>query len=226
VSAPQELAPGLWRWTARHPSWHPGAFGAEVASFAVVAGEELLLVDPLVAATDGDEATLGRLDALAATAANTAILITIPYHARSAEALSERYEARVHGPPGTAKRLPAGSRAFTTLEPGTVGPGGARAFAIGSPPRGERPLWLPSHDALAFGDAVVTTPDGDLRLWAQKPLDHAQRRFYRTRFTPTLSPLRDLPARRILTTHGEPILTGGAQALDEALDAEPWYHHG
>ena len=30
-----EIAPGLWRWTARHAEWHPGEWGAEVASFAV-----------------------------------------------------------------------------------------------------------------------------------------------------------------------------------------------
>jgi hypothetical protein len=31
VSVPAELAPDLWRWTARHP----GTFGAEIASFAL-----------------------------------------------------------------------------------------------------------------------------------------------------------------------------------------------
>jgi hypothetical protein len=44
----QQLPEGLWRWTARHPEWHPGVFGAEVGSYALRAGDELLLVDPLV----------------------------------------------------------------------------------------------------------------------------------------------------------------------------------
>ena len=44
----QELADGLWRWTARHPEWHPGSWGAEVACFAVDAGDVLLLIDPLL----------------------------------------------------------------------------------------------------------------------------------------------------------------------------------
>ena len=44
----QELADGLWRWTARHGEWHPGEWGAQVASFALDAGDVLLLVDPLV----------------------------------------------------------------------------------------------------------------------------------------------------------------------------------
>jgi hypothetical protein len=45
----KELAKGLHRWTARHPSWHPAdGFGAEVASFALETKDKhLLLVDPL-----------------------------------------------------------------------------------------------------------------------------------------------------------------------------------
>jgi hypothetical protein len=112
------------------------------------------------------------------------------------------------------------------LEPGAPGPAGAAAFLIGRPVRSERPLWLPSHRALAFGDAVVTTPDGALRLWAQKPLDDRGRRWYRERFAPTLAPLLDLPAQRVLVTHGAPVLEDGADALREALDAEPWFHRG
>jgi hypothetical protein len=30
----------------------------------------------------------------------------------------------------------------------------------------------------------------------------------------------------VLVTHGEPVLGGGTEALREALDARPWYHHG
>jgi hypothetical protein len=222
-----ELAPGLWRWTARHPGWHPaGDFGAEVASFALVAGNELLLVDPLL---PGDEeiagAVLTTLDALAATATATHILITIGYHVRSAEALSERYAARIHGPKTVAGRL-TDTKAFAILQPGATGPAEAVAHAIGSPPRSERPLWLPSHQAIAFGDALVTTPGGELRMWAQKPRDARQLAFYRDRFAPTLDPLRALPAKRILTTHGLPILHDGAAALAAALAAEPWFHDG
>ena len=89
-----------------------------------------------------------------------AILITIPYHTRSAEALSERYGAKIYGYPAVAKRLRKAS-----VEPidGEL-PGGARAFPIGKTlPRDAYLLAL--DDALAFGDAIVTTPDGELRVW-------------------------------------------------------------
>ena len=59
----EELAGGLWRGTARHGEWHPGEWGAQVASFALDAGGVLLLVDPLLPEDDAE--VLERLDALA-----------------------------------------------------------------------------------------------------------------------------------------------------------------
>jgi hypothetical protein len=204
----QELADGLWRWTARHGEWHPGEWGAQVASFALDAGDVTLLIDPLVPEEDFlDELVSGPV----------AILITIPYHTRSAEPLSERYGARIYGHPAVAKRLRNAS-----VEPidGEL-PGRARAFKI--PRRFETPIHLPSHEALAFGDAIVTTPDAELRMWSTAP---DRERWYRDTFAPALQPLRELSLRRILVTHGEPVLRDGSTALDAALSAPPWYHHG
>jgi hypothetical protein len=222
TNVPVEIAPGLWRWAARHPEWHPGRFGAEVASFALEAGEELLLVDPLLPVED-DGPVLDVLDRLS-TGRAVHVLITIGYHVRSAEPLRERYGGRVCGPPSCASRL-RDPDALRVLDPGVAGPAGVTAFAIGRPVRSERPLWLPSHNALAFGDAIVTTPDGELRLWAQHPLDDRRRRWYRDTFAPTLAPLLELPVQRVLVTHGAPVLDDGATALRDAL-GEPWFHRG
>jgi hypothetical protein len=216
------IGPGLWRWTARHPEWHPGAFGAEVASFALDAGGDLLLIDPLLPGED--TAVLDLLDGLAADR-DVHVLITIGYHVRSAEELCERYGGRVYGPHTCASRL-RNEALLTELEPGEPGPAGAMALPIGRPRRSELPLWLPSHAALAFGDSVVTTPDGELRVWVQDPVDDKRLRWYRERFAPTLEPLLALPAERILVTHGEPVLDGGASALRAAVAAEPWHHRG
>lgn len=208
----QELADGLWRWTARHGEWHPGEWGAQVASFALDAGDVTLLIDPLV--PEGDEALLD-----AVVRGPVAILITIPYHTRSAESLSERYGATIHGHPAVAKRLRTAKLAPIEGEL----PGGARAFPIGKPRRYEMPIHLPSHRALAFGDALVTTPDGELRMWSTS---RGRERWYRDAFVPTLAPLRELKLDRILVTHGDPVLRDGSAALQKALDAPPWYHHG
>ena len=215
----EELAGGLWRWTARHGEWHPGEWGAQVASFALDADGVTLLVDPLLPDDDGE--VLEALDALATD--RVAILITIPYHTRSAEALRERYDATIHGHPAVAKRL-ASTHGFEPAAPGDELPGGARPYAIGKPRRHEMPFYLPSHLAIAFGDALVTTPDGELRMWIFDTLDEKAERFYRERFGPSLAPLRELDVERVLVTHGEPIVEGGAAALAAALDAPPWYH--
>ena len=105
-----------------------------------------------------------------AVADRLAILITIPYHVRSAEELWRRYrkqaETTIHGHPAAAKRLEDRS-AFRAIEPGTPLPGGATAHTIGKPRRYETPLHLPSHEALVFGDAVAES-DGRLVVWASR----------------------------------------------------------
>jgi hypothetical protein len=220
--APAQLADGLWRWTARHPEWHPGEFGSEVASFALREGHETLLIDPLlppeaVPVLDLIEQELGE---------RLAILITNPYHVRSSEQIRDRFRGQVEttiwGHQACRKRLadPAGFRAF---EAGDPLPAGASAHRIGRPRRFETPLHLPGHDALAFGDAVAEV-DGALRLWADGSVDEDVSRFYHERFNPTLEPLLELDFDRVLVTHGEPVLERGREQLAKALRAEPWYH--
>ena len=220
--APEQLADGLWRWTARHPEWHPGDFGSEVASFAFKAGDETILVDPLLppepdAVLDLIERELGE---------RLAILITIPYHVRSSEEIRHRFrgdvETTIWGHPACRKRLSedAGFRAF---EPGDELPGGVSAHRIGKPRRYETPLHVPSHRALVFGDAVAEV-GGELRVWSGERVDADVSRFYRDRFNPTLEPLLELDFDRVLVTHGEPVLERGRQQLEQALRAKPWYH--
>jgi hypothetical protein len=220
----EKLRDGLWRWTARHPEWHPGDFGAEVASFVAQAGDTTLLVDPLLPPEPEQvlstiEGTLGR---------RLAILITIPYHVRSAEELWRRFrkdaDTTIHGHPAAAKRL--GDRsAFSEVEPGVPLPAGVTAHRIGKPRRYEMPLHLPSHEALVFGDAVAEA-EGRLVVWATDKVDAKVERFYRERFNPTLEPLLELDFDSVLPTHGRPVMTAGKRALRAALGAKPWYHHG
>ena len=104
--------------------------------------------------------------------------------------------------------------------PGEPGPAGV--VAHGLDPREERPLWFPSHAAIVFGDVVVTTPDGELRIWEADPMDAGLRAFFADVFLPALAPLGALPVEHVLTTHGAPVIGGGAAALRAALAAPPW----
>lgn len=218
-----ELAPGLWSWARRHPEWHPGDFGAEVVSFMAVAGEETLLIDPLL--DDDDPAW----ELIAGTGTGPIrVLITITYHVRSAEPVRDRFapdrEVTIHGHPAVAKRL-ASSAGFHPFTPGDELPAGVSAHPIGKPRRYETPLLLPSHRALVFADAVAGTGQGP-RIWSGEKVDERVARFYAGRFVPTLLPLLDLDFDRLLLTHGPSVLSDGKAGLREAIDAPVWYHRG
>jgi hypothetical protein len=219
---PDQLADGLWRWTARHPEWHPGEFGSEVASFAAIVGDVLLLVDPLL--PPEPHPVLELLDEH--LRARVAILISVPYHVRSSEELWRRYRDRatctIWGHAACAKRL-RDRAGFREIQLGVPLPAGVSALAIGRPRRQETPLYIPSQRALVFGDAVAEV-DGRLRVWATDRLDERRERWYRERFNPTLEPLLELDFERVLVTHGAPVLADGRAALRAALEAPPWYH--
>ena len=215
----QEIAAGIWCWQRRPRGLRPGEFGART-SYALTAGGETLLIDPLV---DGDDdQALGALDDLVSGRAR--ILISKPFHTRSAEPLWRRYrraKARIYGHPGVATRLgdPSGFEAVT----GDTDVGSAARFhPIGSPPRSEQPIEIPACRALVFGDAVVETGDGQLRVW-DDPLDSERRRhWWHERYLPTLEPLAALDIEHVLVTHGRAVLSEGTAALRRALDREPW----
>ncbi|MCL4367683.1 MAG: PocR ligand-binding domain-containing protein [Actinobacteria bacterium] len=225
------LAEGLWCWERRHPEWHPGEWGARVGCYAVDTPEVLLLVDPLV---DGDaDPLLPVFDELVAGAHGAErgrspravrVIITIPYHARSAELLWRRYaahDAMICGHALAAKRL-TDTRGFRSLVGGDAIDDVARVHAIGSPVRAELPLEIPAQRALVFGDAVVEV-DGELRVWTTPPTTERRRHWYYERFLPTMARLADLDIDRVLVTHGRPVLTEGRAALVGALAREPWH---
>jgi hypothetical protein len=223
-SAPQKLAKDLWRWTERHPEWHPGEFGAEVACFALAAGDDTLLIDPLLPRQD-PQPVYDLIERILGT--RLTILITIPYHVRSAEPLWRRYRGQadtaIWGHPACAKRL-EDRGGFRELGPDSELPAGVTAHRIGKPRRFETPLHVPTHRALVFGDAVAEA-GGALRVWSDRSVDAEVERFYRERFNPTLRPLLELDFERVLVTHGQPVMKDGKRQLRAALRRKPWYHY-
>jgi hypothetical protein len=220
---PKKLAQGLWRWTERHPEWHPGEFGKEVACFAVDAGDDTLLIDPLL--PDDSGPVFGLVDDILGD--RLVLLVTVPYHVRSAEEIWRRYrgqaETTIHGHAAAAKRL-SDTSGFREIDQDAELPGGVTAHRIGKPRRQEMPLHLPSHRALVFGDAVVEV-DGSLRVWADRKIDQKVERFYRERFNPTLQPLLELDFQRVLVTHGQPVMKNGQDELRATLRRKPWHRH-
>ena len=214
----QQIAHGIWSWTARHPEWHPGVFGARVVSFALPGNGRTVLIDPL--APHDDDGFWTRLD----VTGPVIVLITIGYHVRSAEAVCSRYSGTtVWGHANAGRRL-ADRSAFHELAPDSA-PAGVRAYHIGKPRRAELPVLIESHAALAFGDAIVGTDDG-LRMWCNEPLNERRRAFYADRFAPTVVPILAEPFEHVLMTHGPSAIGDGREALRACLEAPPWYHRG
>ena len=215
----QEIVPGIWRWERRPRGLHAGDFGART-SYAVAVDGGTLLVDPLV---DGDDdPALGALDDL--VRGRVWILVSMPFHTRSAEPLWRRYrraQAHIYGHPSVATRLGDAS-GFEAVAGGDDVDGVARFHPIGSPPRSEQPIEIPAHRALVFGDAVVETGGGELRLWDGPLHSERRRRWWHERYLPTLERLAALEVEHVLVTHGQPVVGNGAAALRRALGRDPW----
>jgi hypothetical protein len=221
----KEIARRIWRWTARHPEWHTRIeWGHEVASFALV-GDGLTLVDPLLPAPGSPtRAAVDRgIERLARDAGRLDLLITIPYHTRSAEELYYRYRnalpTTIWGHRAVVRRLVDPDTPLNEIVPGQSVAGVAVALPIGKPRRYETPLYFARHKALAFGDAVVGF-EGKLRVWQQASTDP---HWHDHVFLPTMRPLLDLDVERVLVTHGPPVLHDGREALRAAMAAPLWH---
>jgi glyoxylase-like metal-dependent hydrolase (beta-lactamase superfamily II) len=186
----QEIATGLWRWTALHPGWTPADGGPdgwaqEVSCVFYEAPGAIVLIDPLVPMEDRDR----FFDALDRDVERLGqpvrILLTVDDHRRSSAELAERYGGTI----------------------GDVPPG----VQIALDRWGERVYWIPDHGALVLGDVVVGRAGG-LRL----PRAWIGEEHY-DEVVEGLRPLLALPVERVVVAHGEPVLEDGQSALAAAL---------
>jgi glyoxylase-like metal-dependent hydrolase (beta-lactamase superfamily II) len=200
----EELRPGLWRWSAHHEEWR-----RPVASVAVDAGEDLVLIDPLL-----EEAQWAPLER-AARGRAVHVVISVHWHARSAAAVAERLPgARVwahsRARAAVARRTPVSD----VFHAGEELPGGL--LPLQARPRSEAVLWEPRARALIVGDALLGDGERGEGLhtcpasWLPQSCDLDDLRA-------ALRPLLDLPVEIVLPSHGEPVLAGGGRALARAL---------
>jgi glyoxylase-like metal-dependent hydrolase (beta-lactamase superfamily II) len=159
----EQIAPHLWWWTAPHPDWGPGDFkggqgwGRDVSSYALVEDGALVLFDPLVPAAD--ESTFwAALDGDVEEHGPPSVLLTVFWHARSSRKILNHYEGSTvwaHEPSldEVRKRAPV-TNAFAE---GDALPGGVEAIAMHH--MDEAAFWLPSHEAIVFGDTLLGYDD-------------------------------------------------------------------
>jgi hypothetical protein len=213
-----ELAPGLWRWTATHPEWKHGYdWSPVVGCFYAEADDATLVLDPLV-----PDAEAGRfwsaLDRdVERRGLPVAVLLTEAAHARSSGEVAARYGAAVWG--HEEARGKVGGTEFHAVSAGDVLPGGARVLDEGYDGGSGTPLFLPSHGALAPGDAIVEV-EGELRVWWAFEGEEDERQF-RERSLPALRRWLELPIERVLVSHGEQ-RSFTREDVVAALELPPW----
>jgi hypothetical protein len=197
---PAEIAPGLWRWTARHPDWNPRAARGSAEDWEQMVGSVLYelpdavaLIDPLLPA-DGRAQFLHWLDERIA-ARPVGILTTIRWHRRDRDELAEHYRASTS--PRAWNAVPAG------VEPRPLRGAGETLF------------WLPAVATLVCGDRLIGARDGGLRLCPESWLAGAQ--VDRSGLARLMRPLLELAIERVLVSHGEPVLRDGRAALARAI---------
>lgn len=200
------LSDALTLWMAPHPAWTPNPEWPENVGFATwKSAEAYVLIDPLVR-DDLDPPAWEPLDAAVADAGGTAVvLLTAPWHERSARAVSARYGAAVWIHPRGRGRV-ADLPELASL------PKGVEAFVPAGVEEAQAAFHIASERALVVAEFLRGTDDG-LRVLpspAAKDLDA---------FAASLDQLRDLPIDRVLVAHGPSVLSDGGAAIREALNA-------
>lgn len=210
ASNDHEILEGLWRFEALHPEWteeeaeeSEDGWEQSVAWWALAAPSGLVLIDPLI---DDWEA----LDSLVAGASGcVGVVRTCHWHQRSIDDVARRYNV-----PVWARRHPDGDMPY----PSDYAVGDRqvlfdRLWIIDVERADEVALWLPQQRALVFGDAMIRSPAGELRVcpesWTQPAGGIA-------RLRSLLADLTELPVEHALVSHGPLVLGDGLASLRRA----------
>jgi glyoxylase-like metal-dependent hydrolase (beta-lactamase superfamily II) len=196
----EEIAPKLWWWTALHPDWNPedleGGEGWEqiVSSYALATDDTFVLFDPLVEDWDSLDRQVGEHGP-------PAILITLFWHARSAQQLLDRYDGTsVWAYEPAAEWIGERTRYTTKFNAGDSLPAGIEAIPM--PRVAEVAYWLPQHNSVVVGDTILRHGDRATLFpatWVarrkQEIIDAAKQ---------SVRELMERSPDRLLLTHGGP----------------------
>ncbi len=193
----QEIAPGIWHWSAEHPR-----IGIEVHSYYLPA--ERVLLDPLVPPDVADR--------LAELGPPQHALLTNRHHYRSCGELVERFGL-------TVRCVREGLHEFAHGEPvepfdfGDELPGGIVAHRVGAICPDETAFHIPARRALALADGAVRfEPEGPLGFVPDRFMDEPERT--KEELRAAYRRLVDgLEFDHLLLAHGAPFVGDGREAL-------------
>lgn len=198
-----EISPGLWHWTARHPH-----IDMDVSSYYLA--PERVALDVLLP-PDGVDwfASIG--------APPEHVVLTNRHHDRDAWRLQEAFGCAVHCVSAGVGELD-GRGAVTSFQFGDELPGGIVAHEIGAICPDETALHIPAHRALAVADGVVRWPGTDgLTFVPDSLMDEPEQT--KRRLRDAYASLLELDFERLLLAHGEPVRGDARAALRNFVDA-------
>ena len=228
-----KIRDGLWRWVVPHPGWkpefdRPDGWGRMVGSVYAEYEAAVVLIDPQLPDAEADEARFWQaLDRdVLRLARPVLVLVGSVDHGRSADAVAARYRAdgRKVTVVGDALIRDAVSCDLDATFGEALLPQGLEAVPVPGMSPGERAFVLHPWLATVFADGVIGAGGGRVRVappsWGVRT--PAGRALYDREFRASLGRIAAGGPEILLPSHGEPILTGGAAALNEALGSPAW----
>jgi hypothetical protein len=196
ASAMREIAPGLWHWSARHDH-----IDSDVSSYYLLA--ERVLIDAMVP-TEG-------LEWFSEHGPPEHVLASNRHHDRDAWRFREQFGCQVHCISNGLHEL-AGRGPVEPFEFGDELPGGVMAHAVDAICPDETALHIPAHRALACADGVVRWAGNDeLSFVPDRFMDEPAQT--KASLRGAYKRLLELDFELLLLAHGEPLTSGGKEAL-------------
>ncbi len=191
-----EIAPGLWHWSAKHER-----IGATVSSYYL--SEERVVIDPMLPA-EGTQWFEGHGEP-------AHVVLTNRHHDRQAWRLREAFGCQVHCIRNGCHELD-GRGPVMPFDFGDQLPGGIVVHEVGAICPDETALHIPAHRALACADGVVQWPGRPgLSFVPDQLMDDPEDT--KRALAAAYHGLLELDFDRLLLAHGEPVLDGGKAAL-------------
>ena len=196
-----EIAPGLFHWTAFHER-----IRSDVSSYYLA--DPGVVIDPLLPE-----------ESLAWPSEPRAVLLTNRHHYRHSGRLIDEFGVTVHASRPGMHEFSAVQR----VEPFDFGdelPGGVRAHEVGAICPDETAFEIPAARALAVADGVVRYPqaEGHLRFVPDYLLGDDPEGVKRG-LLESYGRLLELPFDHLLLAHGQPIAGEGKQKLREFVES-------
>jgi hypothetical protein len=204
----QEVLPGVFHWTARHPR-----IRIEVSSYWLE--DSGVLIDPLVPPEQGLEWFAAR------TAAPAAILLSNRHHYRASDRFVERYGCTVHCNRAGLHEF-SGGRRVEGFEVGDRLPGGVVAREMGAICPDDTALQLTSSRAVVLADGVVRAgahgQSGRLGFVPDSLMDDPPAT-QRGLLASCARLLAESDFVHLLLAHGGPVIADGRDQLQELVDS-------